>query len=57
MSKKRIQVGITLTEETLKRLDEIVNEMGLTKSHALSMLINKYWMDSQIVKLEELKGK
>lgn len=41
----RIKVGITLTEDTLKRLEEICKEMGLSKSQALSMLVNKEYLD------------
>lgn len=36
----RVKVGITLTEETLKRLDEICKEFGLSKSQAISFAIN-----------------
>ena len=41
----RTKVGITLTEDTLKRLDEIAEQMGLTKSQAISMLINKEYLN------------
>lgn len=44
---RRTKVGITLTEETLKRLDEIANEMGLSKSQAISMLINQNYVEKQ----------
>lgn len=40
----REKVGITLTEDTLKRLMEIADEMGLSKSQAISMLINKHYI-------------
>lgn len=50
---RRTKVGITLTEETLKRLDEIANEMGLSKSQAISMLINQNYVEKQ----EERGGK
>lgn len=49
----RKKVGITLTEETLKRLDEIVEELGMSRSHVLSMLVNKEY----ISKYEEKGGK
>jgi len=41
----RKQVGITLTDETLERLEKISEEMGLSKSQAISMLINKYFIN------------
>ncbi len=41
----RTKVGITLTEDTLKRLDEIAEQMGLTKSQTISMLINKEYLN------------
>ena len=41
----RTKVGITLTEDTLKRLDEIAEQMGLTKSQAISMLVNKEYLN------------
>lgn len=40
----RKQVGITLTNDTLERLEKISAEMGLSKSQAISMLINKYFI-------------
>ncbi len=40
----RVKVGITLTEDTLARLEEICKEMGLSKSQALSMLVNKEYI-------------
>ncbi|WP_312574028.1 ribbon-helix-helix protein, CopG family, partial [Staphylococcus saprophyticus] len=36
----RTKGGITLTEDTLKRLEEIAEQMGLSKAQAISMLIN-----------------
>lgn len=41
----RKQVGITLTDDTLERLDKIAEELGLSKSQAISMLINKYFLN------------
>lgn len=41
----REKVGITLTEDTLKRLEGIGKEMGLSKSQAISMMINKYYIN------------
>jgi metal-responsive CopG/Arc/MetJ family transcriptional regulator len=51
----RTKVGITLTEDTLKRLEEIAEQMGLSKSQAISMLINneylsKYQSEDKIFK-------
>lgn len=43
----RKKVGITLTEETLERLLKIADEMGLTKSQAISMLINTHYTEKQ----------
>ena len=40
----RVKVGITLTEDTLERLEKICKEMGLSKSQALSMLVNKEYI-------------
>lgn len=42
---KRVKVGITLTEDTLERLEMIRKELGLSKSQALSMLVNKEYID------------
>ena len=41
----KVKVGITLTEDTLARLEEICKEMGLSKSQALSMLVNKEYLE------------
>lgn len=41
----REKVGITLTEGTLERLVEISEEMGLTKSQAIAMLINQHYAE------------
>lgn len=41
----RKKVGITLTDESLKRLEEIAKEMGLTKSQAISMLVNTHYIE------------
>lgn len=41
----KTKVGITLTEDTLARLERICKEMGLSKSQALSMLVNKEYLD------------
>jgi len=38
----REKVGITLTAETLKRLELICNEHGLAKSQAISLAINTF---------------
>ena len=43
---RRKQLGITLTSETLERLEIICDELGLAKSHAISMMINRYWLDN-----------
>lgn len=42
----REKVGITLTDETLKRLDEIVEELGMTRSHVISMLVNQEYIEN-----------
>ena len=34
-----------MTEDTLARLEEICKEMGLSKSQALSMLVNKEYLE------------
>lgn len=44
---RRTKVGITLTEETLKRLEEMADEMGLSKSQAISMIINQRYVEEQ----------
>lgn len=49
---KRIKVGITLTEETLKRLNELCEVTGLMKSQAISLALNTYVVEN----LEKLKG-
>lgn len=49
---KRIKVGITLTEETLKRLEELCQATGLLKSQAISLAINTYAAEN----LEKMKG-
>lgn len=40
----REKVGITLTPVTIERLKDISEEMGLSKSQAISMLINNYYI-------------
>lgn len=47
MSKaKRKQIGITLTSDTLERLETVCEETGLTKSQAISLLINQEYIRS-----------
>lgn len=41
----REKVGITLTPVTIERLKDISEEMGLSKSQAISMLINNYYIE------------
>ena len=38
----RMKVSITLTDDTLKRLEVFCQEMGLTRSQAISLAINSY---------------
>lgn len=38
----KTKVGITLSNDTLKNLDEIMRRLGLTKSQAIAYLINTY---------------
>lgn len=45
-NERRKQIGITLTSDTLERLEIICDELGLAKSHAISMMINKYWIEN-----------
>ena len=45
-NQRRKQIGITLTSDTLERLEIICDELGLAKSHAISMMINKYWIEN-----------
>ena len=45
-NQRRKQIGITLTSDTIERLEIICDELGLAKSHAISMMINKYWTEN-----------
>lgn len=45
-NERRKQLGITLTSDTIERLEIICDELGLAKSHAISMMINKYWIEN-----------
>ena len=51
----REKVGIILTPATIVRLNEISEEMGLSKSQAIAMLINNYYIDNN--KKEKKKKK
>lgn len=42
---KRKQIGITLTTDTLERLTAICESTGLTKSQAISLLINQEFIN------------
>ena len=53
----KVKVGITLTEDTLARLEEICKEMGLSKSQALSMLVNKEYLENIKMKIRFLRHK
>jgi len=44
---RRLKIGITLTEDTLKKLDEICKIMGLEKSYAISLMINSYVINDE----------
>lgn len=50
----RKQIGITLTEDTLERLDNLCNKLGMSKSNAISLAINKLAMNEGV---SELKSK
>lgn len=52
-NERRKQLGITLTSDTIERLEIICDELGLAKSHAISMMINKYWIEN----MAEFEGK
>lgn len=39
---KKIKVGITLYEEDLKKIENISNKLGLSKSEIISVLINNF---------------
>lgn len=52
-NERRKQLGITLTSDTIERLEIICDELGLSKSHAISMIINKYWIEN----MAEFEGK
>ena len=45
MSKNK--VGITLSDETLEVLNKLCVELGLTKSQAISYLINTYYINKK----------
>lgn len=51
MAKK--QLGITLTPETIERLENICKKLGLTKSNAIAMAINKLAFEEEVGELEE----
>lgn len=42
---KKSKVGITLSDETLNNLDVITEKLGLTKSTAIALAINTYFVD------------
>lgn len=46
---KRLKVNLTLTKETLERLKEIEDQMGMSTSYAISLCINNYY-------IKEIKG-
>ncbi len=52
---KRVKVGITLTEETLRRLNILCTNNGLSKSQAISLTINTYV--NKYLNLEQLENK
>lgn len=49
----RKQVGITLTEDTLERLDNLCKKLGMTKSNAISLAINKLAIAEEVDEIEE----
>lgn len=38
----KTKVGITLSDDTLAKLDKIMKALGLTRSQAIAYLINSY---------------
>jgi predicted DNA-binding protein len=54
MGNRRIKIGITLAEETLKRLDDLCRLTGLDKSYAISLAINTYYAQNE--ELKKMKG-
>lgn len=42
----RKKVGITLMPATIERLKDISEELGLTKSQTISLLINNYYIEN-----------
>jgi predicted DNA-binding protein len=53
----RKQVGITLTEDTLERLENLCNKLGMTKSNAISLAINKLAIAEEVDEIEEENNK
>lgn len=51
MSRK--QIGITLTDDTLERLDNLCDKLGMTKSNAISLAINKLAIAENVEEIEE----
>jgi metal-responsive CopG/Arc/MetJ family transcriptional regulator len=49
----RQKVGITLTTETLERLENLCDVIGLSKSQAISLAVNSYIVDNE--KLQKLQ--
>lgn len=45
---KKTKVGITLSDETLNNLELISKNLGLSKSGAIAMAINTYFVNSNI---------
>lgn len=53
----RKQVGITLTQDTLERLENLCNKLGMTKSNAISLAINKLAIAEEVDEIEEENNK
>lgn len=45
---KKTKVGITLSDETLAHLELMAKNLGLSKSGAIAMAINTYFVNSNL---------
>jgi len=48
---KRTKIGITLTEDTIKKLEELCKILGMDKSYAISVAIHMYMEQEEIRRL------
>lgn len=51
----RLRFGITLTEDTLKRLEFLCDAMGMAKSQSISLAVNTYYFENK-ERLIAMKG-